>query len=408
MNSRNTVTSNNSITFSTKLSLATTTTAAYYENYDDIFNGLQNQNESTLQLDIIEMIFLTVFFIFGMIGNIVSIVVLRGRNFFETSKILKYLVLMDTLFILLQYITKVFLRYQLYLPYLTDFYCKFYLYCLFWILQTCTVLLVLINIVQLCVVSKKIRNPQVEEEETNTNFNKIKKFFQKNSILITIIVLSLLNIPNTYFSNVYVLLNKTNNSTFLLCGINSNYDDFINIFSVILITALPYFLILLIAIILGILVLIPNTQFKRLLKQSQQFQFILTTIFLDIFYLIAHLLLVYTHLSGSSDGDSSSQSYVPIEVLFEANLNTDYMLVYLFVFFFCSIKIIIYASVCQNFRDKLKILLFNCKNKLRSNRYQTQENVEGADNSPNVFYNNTIGDEVVIMQRNDAITTNDL
>ena len=391
-----------------------TTHFAAPDNFDSHFDNLLSNFETIYNknsTNILEIIIMTILFILGLIGNLSSIKLFREKAFMNSNEFFKYLALMDIMFLTMQYTSKLFLKFQLYVPYLTDCFCKFYLYSMFWVIETCTLLLVLINLSQLLTIACSIHNSELN---SNTNGDigclmKIKNFFQNNSIALLIIFLATLNIPNIYFSNVYILL-TSNNQYFLICGINGLYSSTMNTFSIILITATPYFLIILITVIISVLVLIPKTRFKVVLKQTKQYQCVLTTVFLNIFYIISYFLLIYSHIASKSSVFHNSTKEFSIEIMLQVSLNSNTILIHIFIFFYSSIKPFIYLFMSQSYRNKMKRLFFTFKNQLRFNRYRQQDNF-GVENGENrtevnvVFHNNNIRnnnatDEVVIMQRN--------
>jgi hypothetical protein len=255
---------------------------------------------------------------------------------------------------------------------------------------------VLINISQLLTIACNIKNPQIDNSGNLGCLMRFKQSFHNNSISISILLLAVLNVINIYFSNYYLFPNQQ----LSLCGINFSYNAIRNTISIIFITAAPYFLIAIITIILSLLVSIPNTQYKVVLKQTQQYQCVITTVFLNIAYIISYFLLIYFHLKNLSftkkpnKGDEFS-----IEILLQVDLNINTIMTFLFVFTFSSIKPIIYFCTSQSYRDKLRKILFRLRNNFKFNRYRTQENF-GIDNETNVVYhNNNATDEVVIMHR---------
>jgi hypothetical protein len=357
---------------------------------DDHFYKLFDSYEMSAELGTIETIILTLLFLTGIIGNTLSIRIFHEKNSLNFNKYFKYLSIMDTLFISLQYTTMIFLKFDYTSTFLTSFYCKYYLFSLFWILQSSILLLVLININQVVSILLKLRNSQVEQSQ---RVLKLKKFFHANSIFIQSVVLAILNIPNIYYTNVYIL-RTTISSSYLFCGINMYYDAALNVINIIFFSVLPYILILSLTIGLLVLIAIPNARYKTLLKQTGQYQYVLITVFMDIFYLISFFLLIFTILSTSNDDG------VSLEVLFQISLNANYMTIYLLIFIYNSFKIIIYACFYQVFREKLRIMIFQFKNKCRFHRYRQQnDGIDDGRREANVLYRNN-RDEIVIMQRN--------
>ena len=375
------------------------TTFVIYQNIDFSFSNIFVQVSQNLI--VAETVFITLLFFAGIIGNIFTIRIFREKTFMISNKFFKYLALMDLFFIIAQYITKLFLKYNLFLPYLTNFFCKFYLYNLFWLIECCSMLLVLINVSQLLTIACNIKNPQIDNSGNLGCLMRVKQIFHKNSISISILLLAILNVPNIYFANSYIFPNQL----LPLCGINSSYNVVINKISIIFITIVPYFLICLMTLILGLLVLIPNTQCKAVLKQTHQYQCVITAIFLNLCYIILYFLLIYFHLKNITLGRKWDKDAFSIEILLQVDLNINTIMTFTMVFLFSSIKPIIYFSASQSYRDKLKTIFFRIKNNLRFNRYRSQENF-GIDNNNEtrtevnvVYHNNNAPDEVIIMQR---------
>lgn len=434
-----------STTIVTILNTTPTNTTLSSTTSDLSYLTIKNLNRT---LDIVEIYFIIVLFLLGFTSNIISYRLIKRNNCFSNlNTYFKYLTIVDFLIICLQIFTKFIFKLNVFVAYLTSFYCKFYIYNLFCYLQLTTWLIILItinqyiNIFTLSLTASNNNNTSVisvnsgESNTISTNndsttsnnttqnnriLSTLKNQFQKNSIATIVLLFAILNIPSIYFTNVFRL--KTSTSTtlinsYLFCGISRNYSNAFYVINFLFLTIIPYFMILILTLFLALLIFIPNNRYIKFIKQAKQFQFVMITLFLNLFYLITYLpinyLILYTNAESSGDDDSNSDLnnnylFISLEILLQINLNINYTIIYLFIYFYSSFKIVIYLCLNEIFTEKFKILLFKCKNRFRFNRYQQQHNqttsLSSSQNDIHVYFNNNNNQshqdhEVTILQR---------